>query len=263
MTNGHDGRTYVVTGSASGIGRATASCLERAGGRVIRVDRAGGDVQVDLASSTGREVLGTAVRALSGGQVDGAVSCAGVWSPSPLSLAVNYFGAVATFDGVRPMLLASDAPRAIVVSSIIAIAEAWDDVVELALAGDEHATLARAKQRATASGDERSYRSAKVALQRWSRKAAVSDAWGGSGILMNVVAPGTIETAMNLDLWSSAPARSETLERFPTPLGRFGRAEEVASVIAFLVSAENSYMLGQVIYVDGGTEAILRHTRAT
>jgi NAD(P)-dependent dehydrogenase (short-subunit alcohol dehydrogenase family) len=145
-----------------------------------------------------------------------------------------------------------------VVSSIAAIWERWPDVVELCLAGEETAALDAAELAHTAGGVELSYRSSKAALLTWMRRAAPSAAWGGSGILLNAVAPGTIETAMNVDLWSTAGARAETLKKVPTALGRLGRPSEVAEVLSFLTSPANSYLVGQVLFVDGGTEALSR-----
>ena len=74
-------RTHVVSGTASGLGRALRTRLERAGDRVIGIDRhATGheEVVADLGSRAGREAALRAVRELSGGAIDGLVSCAGL-----------------------------------------------------------------------------------------------------------------------------------------------------------------------------------------
>ncbi len=71
------------------------------------------------------------------------------------------------------------------------------------------------------------------------------------GIRVNAVGPGTIVTGLNRNsLLLDKENRRMILSRIP--LGRFGRAEEVASVIAFLASDDASYMTGQTIYIDGG-----------
>jgi NAD(P)-dependent dehydrogenase (short-subunit alcohol dehydrogenase family) len=252
-------RTCVVTGSASGIGRATAARLTGSGHRVIGVDRRDGDVVADLSTSEGRAAMVAGVSEQSSGVVDAVVAAAGIWTASSDCLAANYFGAVATLEGLRPLLAKSARPRAAVVSSIIAIRPSWPAVVELCLAGDEEGALSAANREGKGDASlDLSYRSSKVALLRWMRRAAVSEAWGGSGIVLNAVAPGTIATPMNGHLWSTAEARAATLEKLPAALGRIGQPEEVAELLAFLVSAANSYVVAQVLFADGGTEALLR-----
>ena len=98
--------TYVVSGSASGIGAALAQRLSDAGHRVIGVDRAGADVRADLASSDGRAAAVAGVLdKVGGGAIDGLVPCAGIAGltgvDSEMVVSVNYFGAIALVDGLR------------------------------------------------------------------------------------------------------------------------------------------------------------------
>src|SRR5687768_12498991 len=104
-------RTSVVTGSASGIGRATRELLENRGERVIGVDLHDADVTVDLTTIDGRAAMVDGVRRLTGGAVDAVYAVAGLAQPVPATVAVNFFGAVATLEGLRPFLVASAAPR--------------------------------------------------------------------------------------------------------------------------------------------------------
>src|SRR5258707_7159970 len=104
-------RTYVVTGAASGIGAATTHLLRERGQRVIASDLHDADVIADLATAEGRAALVDGVARLSGGRIDAIVANAG-GGPPQTSLQLNFFGAVATLDGLRPLLDASPAPRA-------------------------------------------------------------------------------------------------------------------------------------------------------
>jgi 3-oxoacyl-[acyl-carrier protein] reductase len=86
------------------------------------------------------------------------------------------------------------------------------------------------------------YAAAKAALDGMMRTIALE--YGRSGITANSVAPGWIATA------SSTPAEMEAGRH--TPVGRSGTADEVASLIAYLASAESSYVTGQALVIDGG-----------
>ena len=100
-------RTAVVTGSASGIGKATRELLESRGERVIGVDLHDADVVVDLTTADGRAGLVDAVRDAAGGGIDAVYAIAGLAAPVPATVAVNFFGMVATLEGLRPLLLSS------------------------------------------------------------------------------------------------------------------------------------------------------------
>lgn len=111
-------RTIVVTGAASGIGRATAEILEAQGNRVIHVDLKEGDITGDLGNRASIAEVVTEIEEISGGVIDGLVANAGVSIPSPLSLKINYFGTVALIEALLPLLAkSSEAPRVSVTSS--------------------------------------------------------------------------------------------------------------------------------------------------
>src|SRR5579859_3202786 len=138
-------RTYVVTGAASGIGAATARRLRRQGGRVIACDLHDADVVADLATPEGRTALVEGVARVSGGRIDAIVANAG-GGPPETSLALNFFGAVATLEGLRPLLAASPAPRAVAVSSIASLRPPHPNLVDALLSMDEVAATAAARK---------------------------------------------------------------------------------------------------------------------
>lgn len=82
-------RTYVVTGAASGIGKATKQLLQAQGDRVIAVDLADADISVDLSTVEGIATLVSETKQLSGGTIDGVLAIAGLAAPSPATIAVN------------------------------------------------------------------------------------------------------------------------------------------------------------------------------
>lgn len=138
-------RSYVVTGSVSGIGRATRELLESRGHRVIGVDLRDAEIVADLATAAGRRSLVDGVAAMTGGAVDGVIACAGVAYEEPDTVRVNYFGTVATLEGLRPLLVRGTDPRAVLVSSVASILPVDSGVVESCLAGDEEAAVAAVK----------------------------------------------------------------------------------------------------------------------
>jgi NAD(P)-dependent dehydrogenase (short-subunit alcohol dehydrogenase family) len=91
--------------------RSTKQLLESRGESVIGIDIRDADVLVDLTSPIDRERMVEEVSARSGGRVDAIVAVAGLAAPIPATAAVNYFGMVATLQGLRPLLAGSD-PRA-------------------------------------------------------------------------------------------------------------------------------------------------------
>lgn len=251
-------RTYLVTGSASGIGAAATAHLRGQGARVLGADLSEGDIVVDLATGDGRRALVEQAGELTGGHLDGVVACAGVALFEPLTVAVNYFGAVATLEGLRPLLAAGSDPRALVISSVASLHPTDPQVVDAALRGDEPGALAAARAAVDNGAGAGLYATSKAAIARWVRRNAVTEQWAGAGIALNAIAPGTIVTPMIADMLANDAGRKAIDDGVPMPLHGHARPEQIAPLISWLVSPENSHVTGQVVFVDGGADAVLR-----
>jgi NAD(P)-dependent dehydrogenase (short-subunit alcohol dehydrogenase family) len=251
-------RTYVVTGAISGIGAATVDFLRQRGGRIVACDRNDGDVIADLTTSDGRAALVDGVSRLSGSRIDAIVANAGGGPPETM-LALNFFGAVATLDGLRPLLDGSLAPRAVIVSSTSSLGPIDAGLVEACLASDEGEAIAKGKI-ILASGRSplELYGSAKRALNCWCRRVAVSARWAGAGIPLNVIAPGVVDTPAAAWILSDPDSRARVQQMVPMCPAYPAQPEQMAALIAWCVSPENALMTGQVLFADGGLECLAR-----
>jgi NAD(P)-dependent dehydrogenase (short-subunit alcohol dehydrogenase family) len=244
--------TIAVTGAAGGIGSALRERLERDGHSVIGVDVRDAEVLADLATAPGRAAMVEAVGAQSGGSLDGVVAAAGVThDDGALVTSINYFGAVATLEGLRPLLVGRPHASAVAVSSNSSTTQPGlsHEHVAACLAGDEPAACALAGHGVGAYG------ASKLALARWVRRRAVTDDWIGAGIRLNAVAPGLIATPMTAGTEEFIMGLGDI---YPIPIARAGEAREVAALLAFLLSEDAAFFCGSVVTVDGGTDAALR-----
>ncbi|QIK67763.1 SDR family oxidoreductase [Nocardioides sp. HDW12B] len=258
--------TYAVTGAASGIGAATTAVLRERGHRVVSVDREDAEVVADLATPDGRARAVREILAACSGRLNGVVPCAGLagvtGADSARLVSVNYFGAVEVVAGLRPALAAAAAagePSAVVVlsSNSVTCQPGWDlGVARRCLAGDEP----DARELAGAREAVLVYPATKAALAWWVRREGVTPDWIGAGVRLNAVAPGLVATPMT-DGVRADPVLGRFADRYPTAIGRPGRPEEVARTIAFLLSEEAGLLVGSVLVVDGGTDALTWPTR--
>ncbi len=266
-----------VSGANSGIGAAVVERLAADGHEVVGVDladdwargRCRSVVVADLADPDGRRAACDGVLEACDGELVGLVPCAGVGglADPALTVSLNYFGVLALLDGLAGALAvgAGGGPPAgdggspvgsgvVLVSSFTAVTTDGITAADLAPleASDEAAARAHFGDRGWLA-----YPAGKLALLRWMRAHAPSTAWIGRGIRLNAVAPGVVDTPMTRPLLEMEGV-AEALAAIPSPLGRRVTPDEVASVIGFLVSAESSAVVGQTVFVDGGTDVVLR-----
>lgn len=252
--------TIAVTGSASGIGAATAELLRQAGNEVIGVDRAASDVVADLGTSEGRRTAIEEVLERCSHKLDGLVTCAGLGPiperPGSTIVSVNHFGTVELLTGLRPALAAVDTSAAVAISSNSTTTTPGvpDDLIELCLTADEAGARERADELGAMAGV---YPASKIAVARWVRRHAVTEEWVGAGIRLNAIAPGVVDTAMVAEAASHAEV-GPLIEMFPIPMQRAAAPAEIAAFIAFLLGPDARFFCGSVLFIDGGTDAQLR-----
>ena len=100
------------------------------------------------------------------------------------------------------------------------------------------------------------YPATKLAVAWWVRRNAPTPEWAGAGIALNVVVPGAVETPM-LQSTREDPTIGRFIDAFPIPVGRPGRAEELAGVVSFLLGPDARFCCGSVVFADGGTDAMV------
>jgi NAD(P)-dependent dehydrogenase (short-subunit alcohol dehydrogenase family) len=262
-------RIYVVTGSASGIGAATRSLLEGDGHVVIGVDLHDADIVLDLANPIARRTLPDRVRGRASPNLNGVIACAGIGGVDPSRtaeesaerarriVAVNYFGAIETLAGLRPMLAGADTPGAAVVSSIVSPVAVDEPLIAACLDGDESHALELAS-RDEYRRDKRAYAMAKRAVARWVRRMAPLPDWAGAGISLNAVGPAVVDTPMGSYLLDTAAKRATVTVGRPMPLRGHADPGHIGSLLVWLTGTGNGFVTGQMIFADGGHDAVVR-----
>jgi NAD(P)-dependent dehydrogenase (short-subunit alcohol dehydrogenase family) len=256
------GKVAIVTGAASGIGRATAVLLAQEGAKVAVTDRdeAGAKKVAAGIAAAGGEALPLALDVTSEPAWEAAVAAVlGAWSR--LDIAVNNAGVSATSPVTETTL------------------DQWRRVMSVNLdgvfLGTKHAVLAMRRGKggsivnvASASGVKASagasaYCASKAAVIQFTKTVALECARHGDNVRVNAVLPAGVTTAMweGMEFWPGLVAEQGGVESAwqalaqSTPLRRFARPEEIAQGILFLAAEESAYMTGAGLVLDGGYTA--------
>lgn len=240
---GLDGRTALVTGGSSGIGRAIATALADAGAHVLvaartpatidatvagirHAGRSADGIVADLSSRAGAHALADAA-----GDVDVLVNSAGINLRPPMPELDE-----ATWDATMAVNL--DAP--FVLGQRLApgmAARGYGRIVSI--------SSQQAHRPFAASG---AYGVSKAGLEALARSQA--EAWSAQGVTSNVLVPGFVRTPLNERLGSDPATVAALAAR--TLVGRNGLASDFASAAVFLAGPGSAYVTGQSIAVDGG-----------
>jgi glucose 1-dehydrogenase len=245
-----DGKVALVTGAAGGMGRATAQAFAAAGARVVAADIAaeGGEQTVDAIKRDGGEAVfvrtdvsqardveaavGTAVEAFGG--LDCAANAAAIETETTLLADCDE----ATFDRLVAVNLKS---------------------IFLCLKYEIRAMLGRGRGAIVNIASTNSFRplpkqavytATKHGVIGLTRTAAIE--YAGSGIRVNAVAPGAIDTPMLRGAMAARGSAEEDVLARLSLIGRFGQPAEIASAVLWLCSDESAYTIGHVLAVDGG-----------
>jgi NAD(P)-dependent dehydrogenase (short-subunit alcohol dehydrogenase family) len=241
------GRTAVVIGGTTGIGRALTQGLAAAGADVVPTSRR--SVVVDeaaaLVEAAGRRTLRLVT------DVGDEASIA-----STLAAAIAEFGKVD--------ILVNCAGRTKRTPTLDLTDQEWNDILETNLTGTLRACrlfgrhmierrYGRIINIASLTSfvsmmEVAAYSASKSAVASLTKSLAVE--WSRHGVMVNAIAPGVFRTALNQKLLDTTPRGQELLTR--TPMGRFGRVEELAGAAVFLASDAASFVTGHMLVVDGG-----------
>lgn len=244
-----DGQVAIVTGAASGIGRATVVALIEQGAEIVAVD-----LDAEGLDSTVRQLGRERVRTVVGDVADRSTALAAV------EAAVRWFGrvtalvnnAAVSLPGSVLDLPVDDLDRSYAVNVRGPFLMCQAVLPHLRMQGAGAVVNVGSVNSFFAERQLAAYCTSKGALLMLTRSLAVDLAH--EGIRCNIVCPGYVDTPLNrahAELLGGHDTVRKLVQSWQ-PIGRDGRAEEVAEVIAFLISDRSSFMTGSVVTVDGG-----------
>ena len=253
---------YAITGGSSGIGAKTVELLKREGHTVVNIDLKDGDICVNLATASGRQEAIDKLHIMYPEGLDGFICNAGVSGACGnlgLIISLNYFGTTKLAKGVFDLVEKKKGSFVVTSSNTISQGAGRLDISDLLNnIGDEQRILNLVS---TLDGSNLSvgnsiYVATKYALARFVRR--ISSSWAARGVRINAVAPGNVETAMTATMNVNAKAALNALP-IPTKYGQetLMQPDEIAEAIIFLVSDKAKGINGNVMFVDGGTDALL------
>lgn len=254
-----EGKRAVVTGAGSGIGRASALLFAREGARVVAVDRSVDAVNetADLARQEGLEILALAADAGSEADVSAFIAKA----TDHLGGLDVLFANAGVGGGIIPLFEQTveqwqEVLRVNLIGPFLAIKHGAPHMVK-AGSGSIICTASVAGLRANAGGNP--YSASKAGVVSLVQTSAAS--LTGTGVRVNAICPGLIETGMTKPIFERARERG-TEEKIGqiNPLQRSGQPHEIAAMALFLASDDASYVNGHAFPVDGGLSSSLPFT---
>jgi glucose 1-dehydrogenase len=248
------GKIAIVTGAAQGIGQACAVRIAQEGAKVALCDVNAAAVEqavqaIQAAGATAVAVAGdvakpadvdnaVAATLQAFGRIDVLINNAGVVDDAPfLDLAIEEFDRVLGINLRGAFLMGQAVARQMARQAQGKDAAAPGAIVNMSSINEKFALP-----------DHVAYSISKGGISQLTKAMAI--ALAPLGIRVNAVGPGTIDTPLLENVIRDASFRAKVLSR--TPLGRFGRPEEIAAIVAWLASDEASYVTGTTIFADGG-----------